>query len=403
MIEDIFSENLAFSQTQINEINPLMNAADALLSLMPKLRITKKNDHPELLRQEILDEIQKFEIKCTNQNLSYESIIGSRYCLCSALDEAIMSTSWGREIVWNQSGLLVTFHNETWGGEKFFQLLSRLCKNSPKNIDLIELQTYCLLLGFEGRYRVLENGKGQLETLKKRMVQLIQSIRGKKNSIFFQPLENIDKNILSSPPLSFTAATVISLLIILTVYFLYLEASKDFTANVMNNIITAKIPIIKIKPEIIKDEFAQLRQLLASEIENNTIVLINENHKHTIRVSGDGFFNTGKARLTEKSMNIINHIGESIRNYDGQIMITGHTDNIPIHNRTFSSNNELSLARAKTIESIFNKLSIPSSRMVISGEGEKKPLVENNSEKNRAINRRVEIILLDHLNQKFEN
>lgn len=64
------------------------------------------------------------------------------------------------------------------GGEKFFQLLARLSKQPKKNILLLELINYCLLLGFEGRYHIIDNGYSQLETLKQRLAQIIHSVRG---------------------------------------------------------------------------------------------------------------------------------------------------------------------------------------------------------------------------------
>ena len=72
----------------------------------------------------------------------------------------------------------MTFHNETWGGEKFFQLLARLSQNPREHILLLEMINYCLLLGFEGRYRVLDNGRTQLETIKQRLWQMIRGVRG---------------------------------------------------------------------------------------------------------------------------------------------------------------------------------------------------------------------------------
>ena len=62
----------------------------------------------------------------------------------------------------------MTFHNETWGGEKFFQLLAKLAQNPQQHGWLLELMYYCLALGFEGRFRIVDNGRTQLETLKQR-------------------------------------------------------------------------------------------------------------------------------------------------------------------------------------------------------------------------------------------
>ncbi|MDK7178427.1 type IVB secretion system protein IcmH/DotU, partial [Micrococcus luteus] len=106
------------------------------------------------------------------------TILGARYCLCTALDEACALTPWGGHGQWSGKSLLVTFHNETWGGEKFFQLLAKLSQNPSTHIDLLELLYFCLMLGFEGRYRVMDNGRTQLETLKQRLLLTLKNVRG---------------------------------------------------------------------------------------------------------------------------------------------------------------------------------------------------------------------------------
>lgn len=142
--------------------NQLVAAANPLLNAIPQIRHSVSHDDQVGLRQRLIDEIRRFEVRCQQAGLPYEVIVGARYCLCTALDEAAALTPWGSSGVWSSNGLLVTFHNETWGGEKFFQLLARLSQNPREHILLLEMINYCLLLGFEGRYRVLDNGRTQL-------------------------------------------------------------------------------------------------------------------------------------------------------------------------------------------------------------------------------------------------
>lgn len=151
--------------------NPLVDAANPLLNAISQIRQSATHANPAQLRQQLIDEMRRFEIRGQRANLPYEVIIGARYCLCTALDEAAALTPWGSNSVWSGSGLLVTFHNETWGGEKFFQLLAKLSQSPREHINLLELINYCLLLGFEGRYRVMENGRSQLETMKQRLLR----------------------------------------------------------------------------------------------------------------------------------------------------------------------------------------------------------------------------------------
>ena len=157
--------------------NPLVAAANPLLDLIPQIRATGHHDSPAQLREHLVDEVRRFETRAQQSGISPEVIIGARYCLCTAVDEAAALTPWGGSI-WSSQSLLVMFHNETWGGEKFFQLLSRLVQNPQQHLHLIELIYFCLAMGFEGRFRVIDNGRSQLETLKQRLLQIIRQTRG---------------------------------------------------------------------------------------------------------------------------------------------------------------------------------------------------------------------------------
>ena len=157
--------------------NPLVAAANPLLDLIPQIRATGHHDAPAQLREHLVDEVRRFETRAQQSGIAPEVIIGARYCLCTAVDEAAALTPWGGSI-WSSQSLLVMFHNETWGGEKFFQLLSRLVQNPQQHLQLIELIYFCLAMGFEGRFRVIDNGRTQLETLKQRLLQIIRQTRG---------------------------------------------------------------------------------------------------------------------------------------------------------------------------------------------------------------------------------
>jgi len=81
------------------------------------------------------------------------------------------------------------------------------------------------------------------------------------------------------------------------------------------------------------------------------------------------------------------------RDWDNQIRIEGHTDDLPIHNSVFPSNWELSSARAISVLRYFIQKGIEPQRLAAVGYGEYHPLVPNTSPENRARNRRVEIYI----------
>ena len=87
-----------------------------------------------------LEEIRRFEESARAAGVSNEMTLAARYALCAALDEAVLSTPWGAHTEWSQQTLLVTLHREAWGGEKFFEMLSRISQDPGRHIDLMELQ-----------------------------------------------------------------------------------------------------------------------------------------------------------------------------------------------------------------------------------------------------------------------
>ncbi len=107
-------------------------------------------------------------------------------------------------------------------------------------------------------------------------------------------------------------------------------------------------------------------------------------------------FEKGSAELTPESYTVLKKIGESLADINNKVIVEGHTDELPPSIKSgYKSNWELSSARALKVAELFmSKSNIKSERISIAGYGEYKPLVQNISEKNRAINRRVSVIIV---------
>ncbi len=111
-------------------------------------------------------------------NVAPQHVASARYAICTALDETVLSTPWGSESVWSTHSLLTTFHQEAWGGEKFFQILDRLKTDVMANIDLLEVMYLCLSLGFEGKFKIQERGHVQIASVRDELYRLIRQARG---------------------------------------------------------------------------------------------------------------------------------------------------------------------------------------------------------------------------------
>ena len=111
---------------QVCGSNPVVMAANPVLNLVPQIRNTAQLNDAAQLREFLIAKVQGFEKTARGLGVSPESIVGARYCLCTLLDESAAQTPWGGSGVWSRHSLLVTFHNETWGGESSFNCFPSL-------------------------------------------------------------------------------------------------------------------------------------------------------------------------------------------------------------------------------------------------------------------------------------
>ncbi|KEY59001.1 DotU family type VI secretion system protein [Serratia sp. DD3] len=376
--------------------NPLLISANPLLNAISQIRQSGTHADPAQLRQQLIDEIRRFEVSAQREGLTYEVIIGARYCLCTALDESAALTPWGSNSVWSGSGLLVTFHNETWGGEKFFQLLAKLSQNPREHIQLLELINYCLLLGFEGRYRVIENGRSQLETIKQRLLQLIRSVRGGYSPVLSQ--NALDLPVLQKKwrPWVPLWACVAMAGFIASLFFIVLNwRLDDAMSPVLASIYQTNLPQIAISnPAPAAPPMLDLKSFLRKEIAEGLVTVRDEAQQSVVILKGDGLFDSAATTLRPEYIAIIERIARAMNKVSGKILVTGYSDNVPIRSARFASNWELSLARAESVTLQLQKHLDDPQRVKTEGRGESNPIVANNSKENRALNRRVEITLL---------
>lgn len=112
-------------------------------------------------------------------------------------------------------------------------------------------------------------------------------------------------------------------------------------------------------------------------------------------VLGSGvLFDSGKADLKPAALEMLNTVAEQMRTVPNQVVVEGHTDNVPVRGGHYGSNWELAMARAYAVLRFFEQHGVPSSRLAGIGYGEHRPLGDNKTVEERAKNRRIEIYLI---------
>jgi len=379
----------------ISGINPLVAAANPLLDLVPQLRATLQHPDPLGLRDALARDIKAFEARARTAGVTPETIVGARYALCTLLDEVAASTPWGSG-VWAKQSLLVMFHNENWGGEKFFLLLSKLAQSPAQNRDLLELLYVCLTLGFEGRYRVMDNGRAQLETLRERVAEILRNQRGeyeRELSPAWRPAAVKRHRLFAVMPLwvGFAACGVV----LLGIYF-----ALSYRLNTGSDPVFARIQSIKVGTEppkpVVRAPAPQprLAGLLADEVARGLVTVSDSVDRSLITIVGDGLFAPGSGTISTAYQPLVQRIAAELDRVPGLVRVTGHTDNVPIRSMRFPSNWHLSQERARSVGETLAQRMTTSGRVKTEGRADSEPVAPNDTPANRARNRRVEITLL---------
>ena len=142
-------------------------------------------------------------------------------------------------------------------------------------------------------------------------------------------------------------------------------------------------------------EFEKMAQNINKNLNNpNGAQIISQDSKITIRLCDGVLFDEGSAIIKSNSKKALDAVAVELKKNKSNITVEGHSDNIPIKNGKYSSNWELSTARATNIVNYLIETSgIEKSRLSASGYADNKPVASNDTNEGRAKNRRVDIVI----------
>jgi len=106
-------------------------------------------------------------------------------------------------------------------------------------------------------------------------------------------------------------------------------------------------------------------------------------------------FESGEAVIKDTGKSLLSDLEGLFLSFENEIVVEGHTDNVPHNSREYDTNWELSAGRAlAVVRYLSEEKSIPGGRLSAIGYGEYRPIVSNDTEANRALNRRVNLLII---------
>jgi chemotaxis protein MotB len=116
--------------------------------------------------------------------------------------------------------------------------------------------------------------------------------------------------------------------------------------------------------------------------------------KLEIEIRTDILFASGSAQIDDRAQTVLAQLANILQPFPNALLIEGHTDNVPIHTAAFTSNWELSAARAASVVHLFMEQGVDPKRMSVEGFGEFRPSADNNTAEGRNHNRRVVVVVM---------
>lgn len=143
------------------------------------------------------------------------------------------------------------------------------------------------------------------------------------------------------------------------------------------------------------DVRASVRRDLATELDSERLELIVDRRGVTLSIPEADTFGTGSDELSDTAQALVARVAVTLSRFPHAVRVEGHTDDIPIHNLRFSSNWDLSAARASRVIEVLVARGIQPERLSATGYGEFHPRAPNTSAEARASNRRIDLVILN--------
>lgn len=385
---------------RLEKLNPIVAAAAPLLDLGVRLKHRLLHEDVDGLRLRVMQGLDQFERRLASLGLPARAIRAAKYALCATLDDLVLNTPWGSRSVWTTRSMVGTFFSETWGGDRFFDLLAQLKKDPGINVDLLELLYHCISLGFEGKYRVAPRGVSELLVLREDVYRLIRAARGdfeRDISPHWRGIQQAHKGLAMLVPNWVVAVTAAGLLLLIYAVLLFWlnDLSDRAYAGLANLPPTGAVSLARVAPPpppAPPATTAQAATLRAAVAADPQVEVLDDPQTITVRIPG-GMFASGSAEVRPEFAPLLARLADALNDQPGAIEVIGYTDNQPIHTLRFPSNYDLSLARARSVGVMIQAHLRAQNRVQEEGRGATQPIAPNTTPQGRQQNRRIDILI----------
>lgn len=380
--------------------NPVLDAARLIFAVVGRLRLSTSAPAVDRFYAQMVQQVKEFDRALGVARVPQDIAVPARYALCSFVDETVMATPWGSSSGWGQRTLLNVFHNEGWGGEKFFSIAERAVSDPARFLPLLEFLFVCLGFGFQGRYRVLPQGMAALAEVQESIYRAIRTQRGdgeRDLSTRWQGERDKRNPLIRYVPLWVVGAVCAAVLACAFLGFrVMLGGHADPTELAISGIgRDAFTAATTAPPVVVPAGVKRLKAFLEDEIAEGLVTVEETPDRAAVRLASDQCFASGSATVSAPCRPTLERVAKELNQVGGRVEVVGHSDNVPLKSLRFASNLALSRARADGVLTALQGFGVDAARLSADGRADAEPIGDNATAAGRGQNRRVEIIVFE--------
>ena len=386
-----------------NSRNPLVTEAAPMLALAASLRSGRAQITLSDFHGKASQSITAFDLAITPL---YPAEVRQRalYALCATVDDIAQNLpNIGQDgAEWARRSLVVQFFRENIGGDRYWQLVDELLARPGQNAELIELFVACLAAGFEGRFRVMPDGRGRLQQILASLYGALEHPRS-QSTLEISPQWHganaplVKVGLWNRVLLAAAIAAALLLLIYIILRLLLMASGTDSWKAVRALSPDQQLRLSRIgaapPPAAQSAQLGSLKQFLQPEIDQKLVVVEEDASTVRVRTTVGQLFQSGSDQLESGRAELFQRIGRAVETQPGAVTVEGHSDSDQIASLAFPDNMALSKARAQTVGSIISSVLSNPGRIKVAGFGDSRPIGSNDSTDGKALNRRVEIVI----------
>ncbi len=383
--------------------NRLMTEAGPVLALAASVRSGRTRPPLPQFHKIAQAAIAKFE-KAIQPGLDNETYQRARYAVCATVDDIAQNLPGmtNDTAEWARRSMVVTFFHENIGGDRFWQLTDDMLGRPQQNMAIIELFHACLAAGFEGRFRVMPDGKRRLQEIMTQLYACLDFPRSLSQRELVPHWRGENAPMTKVGFWNYIAMAAAIAFGVLLLIFIILRLILLSTGHTSWDNMGALIPgdRLRLSREVAapaappaSGQMQQLADFLKPEIDQGLVKVEQDATTVRVRTTVGQLFKPGSDELEPDRVALFNKIGQAIEKEPGPITVEGHADSDKISTLQFPDNMALSGARANTVAGLIAKNLSDPSRITAQAFGDTQPIASNATPDGKALNRRVEVVM----------